>query len=155
MGKHPADDVKQIDAVEREIDVLRQRTEDLLAELERRVETRVDGARRGVERVKEGWSRAKELTDVPAQVRAHPRTAAGLGVGTLALAGFGVWLFLSRRSDERRLVRRVQRRAGAYRALLADPGRALAERGPSLRKRILGAILIAAATSVTRRLILR
>jgi hypothetical protein len=155
MGKHPVDDVVEVDAVQREIDVLRQRTEDLIAELERRVETRVDGAKRRVERVKEGLSRAREFGDVPAQVRAHPRAAAGVGVGTLALAGLGVWWLLARRAEERRFVRRVQRRAGAYRDLLANPERALEERGPSLKKRLVGAILIALATSMTKRLIMR
>jgi hypothetical protein len=145
MGKDPID---HVGAAEREIDVLRQRTEDLLAELERRMETRVD-------RVKQRAARARELVDVPGQLRAHPTAAAGVGVGTLALAGVGVWWLLVRRADRRRFVRRVQRRAGAYRALLAHPEHALEERGPRLGRRLLGAILIAAATSVTRRLILR
>ena len=73
----------------------------------------------------------------------------------LGLFGLGVWWLLARRADQRRLSRRLQRRAHAYRALLAHPERALAERGPSLRKRLFGAILIAAAASMTKRLILR
>src|SRR5262249_31790343 len=78
MGKHPDDDLKkpppgeEVDAVEREIDVLRRRTEDLLAELDVRVETRLDRAKAGVDKVKQGLTRARELADVRAQARAHP-----------------------------------------------------------------------------------
>jgi hypothetical protein len=150
MGDQP-DDVSALDA---EIEGLRRRTEDLLQELERRVETRVDGAKRGVERVKQGITRARELTDVRAQARSHPRTAAALGAGTLAVAGLGVWFVVARRADNRRLLRRVQRRGQAYRALFADPERALGPRGPSLQRRLLTAVVIAAATSLTRRLLM-
>jgi hypothetical protein len=150
MGDQP-DDVNALDA---EIEVLRRRTEDLLQELERRVETRVDDAKRGVERVKKGLSRARELTDVRAQARSHPRAAAALGAGTLALAGLGVWLVVTRRAQNRRLLRRVQRRGQAYRALFADPERALGPRGPSLQRRLITAVLVAAATGLTRRLLM-
>jgi hypothetical protein len=140
MGKQPANDVAQIDAVEREIDVLRQRTEELITELERRVESRRDGARR----VKLELQR---LTDV----RAHPRAAAGLGAGTLVAVGVGIWFLATRRAENRTLARRVRRRAVAYRALLADPERALRPRGPALSKRLLAAVLVAAATTLTKR----
>ncbi len=157
MGKHPTDDVSEVDSIEREIDVLRRRTEDLLGELERRVETRVDTARRSVERVRSGIGRARELADVPVrQVREHPRVAAGVGAGTLVLVGVGVYFIVwSRRAEDRKLLRRMQRRARAYRALLADPERALAPRGPSVGRRLVGAVLVAAATTLTKRMIAR
>jgi hypothetical protein len=165
MGKHSADDMKQMlksppppeeaDAMEREIDVLRQRTEDLIAELERRVNGTVERAKDGVERVKAGIERARELGDVPAQVRAHPRTAAGIGAGTVALVGFGIWIFVSRRAEDRRMSNRVRRRAQAYRALLADPERALAAREPSMRRKIITALIITASTQLLKVMVTR
>ena len=53
---------------------------------------------------------------------------------------------------ERQLSTRIRRRASAYRALLADPQRALAPRGPSLGRKLFTALFIALASTVVRRL---
>jgi hypothetical protein len=151
MGKDPID-VKEIDSVEREIDALRARTEALLAELEQRVSENVERARGRVDRVKSGLRRAREITDVPAQARAHPRAAAGVGAGTTIAIGLGVWFLVARWRHGRQLSTRFRRRASAYRALLADPERALAPRVPSLGRKLLTALLVTLATTVVRRL---
>ena len=153
MGDHATDDVNQVDDVEKEIDTLRQRTEDLIAELEHRVGGTLDRAKSGVDRVKAGMVRARELADVPTQVRAHPRAAAGVGAGTLALLGLGAWLLFSRRAQDRRMARRFRRRAHAYRELLAHPELALAPRGPSLSQKLITAIAVTAATQLLKRAI--
>ena len=150
MGKSPTDDVKrqESDALEREIDSLRQRTQDLIAELEHRV----DRVKDRVEAVKDRAMQVKDFAkNVPAQLRAHPKTVAGVSTGTLALAGLGIWLFIRRRIEERRFSNRMLHRARGYRALLADPHRALHAREP-IGKRLLAAVLVAGATTIVRSL---
>jgi hypothetical protein len=144
MGKIPVDDVKA-DAIEREIDTLRQRTQDLIVELEDRVG-----------RVKNRVVHVKELArDVPSQLRSHAKTVAGVGTGTLAMIGVGVWLLLRKRNQERRFSNRMLRRARGYRALIADPQRALAAREPALGQKLMAALVITAAATVVRKLIER
>src|SRR5687768_14728173 len=115
MGKNP-DDLKNIDAVEREVDELRARTEALLAELEQRIEAKVDVAKGRVEDVKETLQRVKRAADLPTHARNHPRAAAGVGLGTFTALGLGVWFLISRRSERNRWQNRARRRALAYRA---------------------------------------
>jgi hypothetical protein len=161
MGNQSTDDVKsppphaEVDAAEREIDVLRRRTEDLIGELERRVGGTVDRAKLGVDRIKVSVSRARQMADVPTQVRAHPAAAATIGAGTISLGGLILWRLFLRRAQDRRLPKRLSRRLRAYRALLADPESALTERGPSLRRRLVTALVMTAATTLMRRLVSR
>jgi hypothetical protein len=143
MGKQPPDDVNDM---EREIDTLRVRIQDLIGELERRV----DGAKETVARVKSGLERARHVTDLPAQ---HPGATAGVGLGALALIGLGVWGLWRRYAERRRLLPRMKRQAQAYRALVTHPERALATRDPPVGRRLLIAIAITAATTLTRRLL--
>lgn len=142
MGKEPDDVGEGLVAVEREVDDLRQRTQTLVEELERRLHDRVDRARGAVARV-------KRLVDLPAQLRANPRTSAGIGVGTLVVAGLGIWFLLERRRRYNRPLARVRRRAHAYRQLLADPERVLRKQEP-IGRRLIGAIAVTFATVIVR-----
>src|SRR6478735_3688496 len=119
MGKRPGHDVNDdLHAVESEIDHLRARTQELIVELERRVQDRLSGARETVARV-------KHAVDVRAQVKEHPRAAAGIGGGTLVAAGIATWLLVARARRRQRLLPRMQRKAYALGAVLRDPERHL------------------------------
>ena len=143
MGKAPTDvKPETLVAVEEEVDQLRQRTQALVEELERRIHARVDRARETVERV-------KHAVDLPAQLREHPRAAAGVGVGTMAAVGVGVWLLVRSRTNARRPSVILRRRAHALRQLLTDPERAFAHKEPLSRK-VLGAVLATTATVLAR-----
>jgi ElaB/YqjD/DUF883 family membrane-anchored ribosome-binding protein len=146
MGKTRADDVKdhEMSAVEREVEQLRERTQSLLGELERRMHQRLDSARGTVERV-------KHAVDLPAHVRRHPRAAAGIGLGVAAAIGVGIWLAVTRHRQAARPMARVRRHADAWRQILSDPQRVLLKREP-LARRLLGAVLITAATVLVRTL---
>jgi hypothetical protein len=82
MGEDPEDTVVVSgEALEREIDELRLRTQRLIEELEGRVHGGLDRARNNLERVG----------------RAAPIAAAGLGAGALIAAGVGAWWAVRRR----------------------------------------------------------
>jgi hypothetical protein len=139
------DDVEDIDAVKREIDSLRLRTQTVAQTLQERLFARKRQLSDVVERV-------KQLGDVRQQLARHPLAAGGSGAITLIGVGLVVYTTYRRRRRERTLRRRIARRAQAYRALLAHPEAALHPREP-LGKRLLGAILTAAATTVTHALV--
>ncbi|HZS41536.1 MAG TPA: hypothetical protein VFF06_32120 [Polyangia bacterium] len=152
MGQAPSDDLKTVADVEREVDELRLRTQALLEELERRIRDGVDRARGAVDRVKHAVDVPARLRELPAAIRKRPALAGGIGLGTVAVVGFGVWLAVHRRRQAARPMARLRRRALAYRALLAEPHRALEPR-PRIWRKLLGAVLIAAATSLARNLV--
>ncbi len=154
MGKTPRDDVDEVAAVEREVDELRERTEALLAELEHRIRDGVDRARGTVARVKRAVDVPAHMKALPAAIKRHPRTAAGIGFGTLALAGLGIVWAVRRRRAAARPWNRVRARAAAYRAILADPRAVLKPRVPIWR-RLLAAVLVTDATTIARKLVAR
>ena len=69
MGQVPDDLNDEIPAVEAEVDALRERTQQIVAELERRLRARAAQARTTIERV-------RRATDVRAQIKAHPGVTA-------------------------------------------------------------------------------
>ncbi|MDB4967607.1 MAG: hypothetical protein JWN44_3296 [Myxococcales bacterium] len=141
MGQVP-DDVKEIDAVEAEVDTLRDRTQQLVAELERRLRARASQAKHTIERV-------KHAVDVKEQIRLHPRVMIGVSTAAALALGIGVYVSVSRMLAARKPMNRLRRRTEAYRALLADPRRALRKKEP-LGKRLLTAVLVAAATTLVK-----
>jgi hypothetical protein len=152
MGQAPRDDVKAVSEVEREVDELRERTTSLLEELERRIREGVDQARGTVARVKNAVDVKRQLKRIPAGIKRRPVLASGIGVGTAAAIGLGVWIAVRRRHEARRPMARLKRRAQAYRALITEPRRATHERLPIWR-RVLTAVLAAAAATLARKLI--
>ena len=151
MGKAPVE-LKEIDAVEREVDELRERTQGLIAELEKRIGDGVDRVTHTAESGQLGIARIKHAVDLPAQIHEHPRAATGIGIGTAAAIGLGLYFLFSRRAARRRPLARWKRRAGAYREILANPERALAHERPSLTRRLLAALLVAGATGLVRQI---
>jgi hypothetical protein len=139
------DDVGQIDEVKREIDTLRERTQSVAMALQDRLFARK-------RQVSDLVGQLKRATDVRMQIKRHPVAASSTGTATLLGAGLVAYLAYRRWKRERSLGRRIARRAHAYRALLADPERALRPRNP-VGKRLLGAVLSAAATAVTQALV--
>jgi ElaB/YqjD/DUF883 family membrane-anchored ribosome-binding protein len=148
MGQAPTDDVKALGAVEREVDLLRERTETLIEELERRIGSSMDRARATVNKV-------KHAVDVPTHVRTYPRASAGIGVGTAVAIGLGIWMSVRRRREANRPMNRMRRKAIALRAILADPERVLRGGREPIGRRVLGAVLVTAATVVVRALATR
>lgn len=141
MGQVP-DDLNEIDAVEAEVDALRDRTQRLVAELERRLRARAASAKTTFERV-------KHAVDVKAQLHEHPGVTIGVSTVAAVALGIGVYVVVVRLVERRRPINRLKARAFAYRALLADPWRALRKKEP-LGKRILAAVLVAGATTLAR-----
>jgi hypothetical protein len=137
MGKAPND--VDIPAVTAEIDTLRERTQALVAELEQRLRSRVQSSRRALARV-------RHVVDIRGQLREHPTWVLGIGV---LLLGVGMVVVVLRARAARLPLPRLRARLLAKRALSAQPERALRS---SLGERLLGAILITAATTVTRAL---
>lgn len=136
--------VKSAGAVEREVDELRLRTQSLVEELERRIRSRVDGAKGAVNRI-------KHAVDVKAQLRENPAIAISIGAGALVVIGFGVWFFVDRRMARSRPMARLRRQASALGTLVAHPERALRPREP-LGRRLFGAIVITASTVLVRKI---
>jgi hypothetical protein len=141
MGQVP-DDLNQIVAVEAEVDALRDRTQKIVAELERRLRARAA-------QVNETFDNVKRLIDVPAQLAAHPRVVISIGSGLALALALGTYVAIARRRAARRPLNRLRGRVAYYRALLGDPERALRRR-PSLSKRLVTAILHAGATALVR-----
>jgi ElaB/YqjD/DUF883 family membrane-anchored ribosome-binding protein len=144
MGKAPPGDVvsQEMDSVEKEVGQLRERTQALVAELERRIHERVDKARSTVDRV-------KHAVDVRAQVRAHPRVAVGVGGAALLAIGAGIWIGVARSRQRNQFVPRVQRKARALGQVLVDPERHLLRKEP-IGRRVLVAVLATVATVLAR-----
>src|SRR6185312_6163769 len=84
-----------------------------------------------------------------AQIQAHPRITIGVSAAATIALGLGVWISIARARERRRPLNRLKGRLYAYRALLADPHRALRKREP-IGKRLLAAVLIAGATTIVK-----
>ena len=142
MGQVPDDLKGELPAVEAEVDALRERTQQIVAELERRLRARATQA-------KDTFQRIKRVTNIKAQVRAHPGIAIGASsVAAIALS-LGVYVAVVRMRERRRPLNRLKGRLYAYKALLAEPRRALRIKEP-LGKRLLAAVLIAGATTIVK-----
>ena len=139
MGRVP-DDVSSIVAVEAEVDALRDRTQKIVVELERRLRARAT-------QVKETFDSVKRFTDVPKQLAAHPTVVISIGAGLALVLALGTYSAIARRRAARRPMARLRGRLHAYRALLAEPER---RPPPSLAKRLLTAFLVAGATQLVR-----
>jgi hypothetical protein len=148
MGQVP-DDLNEIPGVEAEIDTLRVRTQSIVAELERRLRGRATRARQIVDRARGTIERLRAAGDVRLQLREHPGIAIGVGTAAAAALGVGIYFIVTRQLERRKPVNRLRARLAAYRALLADPERALRPREP-LGRRLLAATLIAGATTLVR-----
>ena len=138
MGRVP-DDLNELGAVEAEVDALRDRTEKIVAELERRLRARAA-------QVKETFASVKRVTDVPKQLAAHPAVASLASGVALALA-LGTYAAIARRRAARRPLARLRGRVRQARAQLAE--RLQPER-PSLAKRLWTALLVAGASQLVR-----
>jgi hypothetical protein len=141
MGKVP-DDLNEIPAVEAEVDALRERTQQIVAELERRLRARA-------EQVKTTYAKVKRVTDVKTQLRSHPVITVGVSVAAATALGVGVYVTVRRMLEARKPLNRLRGRLYAYRALLGEPHRALRKREP-IGKQLLAAVLVAGATTIVR-----
>lgn len=142
MGQVPDDLNDEIPAVEAEVDALRDRTQQIVAELERRLRARAAQA-------KDTIARVKRATDVKAQIKAHPRITIGVSSVAAIALGLGVYVSVVRMLERRKPMNRLKGRLYAYKALLADPHRALHKKEP-IGKRLLAAVLIAGATTIVK-----
>jgi hypothetical protein len=138
MGQVPDD----VNAEVAEVDALRERTQSLVAELEYRLRARAAQA-------KETLAKVKRVTDVRAQIAAHPRLTVGLSTAAAVAIGFGVYVAVARARARNKAWPRLTARLRGYRALLAEPHRALYKREP-IGRRLLAAVLIAGATTIVR-----
>jgi ElaB/YqjD/DUF883 family membrane-anchored ribosome-binding protein len=141
MGQVP-DDLKEIPAIEKEVDALRDRTQQLVAELERRLRARAAQARHAVDKV-------KRVADVRTQIKEHPGITIAVSSATAIALGVGVYVVVARMLESRKPMNRLRGRMAAYRALLAEPHRALRKKEP-IGKRLVAAILIAGATTIVK-----
>lgn len=142
MGQVPDDLKNEIPAVEAEVDALRERTQQIVAELERRLRARAAKA-------KDTFERVKYVADVPSRLKEHPGvTIAVSSVAAVAL-GIGVYFVAARMIERRKPINRLKGRLYAYKALLAEPHRALYKKEP-IGKRLIAAVLIAGATTIVK-----
>ncbi len=93
------DAVTRIMDAKRSVEALRERTESIVAELERRATHYVEEGRQTIGRV-------RRAVDVPAQLRAHPMALAGALVAMAASVFFAAWSHRSRRLATERMLRR-------------------------------------------------
>jgi len=142
MGQVPDDLKDELPAVEAEIDGLRERTQQIVAELERRLRARAAQAKDTIQRV-------KRVADVRMQLREHPGVTIAVSSVTAIALGVGVYVVVVRILDRRKPINRLKARLYAYKALLAEPRRALYRKEP-LGKRLLAAVLIAGATTIVK-----
>lgn len=142
MGRVP-DDLNEIVAVEAEVDALRDRTQRIVAELERRLRARAS-------QVRETFDNVKRYTDVPKQIAAHPRVVISIGAGLMLVLALGTYSAIARRRAARRPMARLRGRMHDYGELLAHPERFRAPPKQSLFKRLLQAVLVAGATQLVR-----
>jgi ElaB/YqjD/DUF883 family membrane-anchored ribosome-binding protein len=142
MGQVPDDLKDELPAAEAEIDALRDRTQQIVAELERRLRARATQA-------KDTIGRIKRATDVRAQLQAHPRVVIGASSMAAIALGLGVYIAVARMVERRRPMNRLKAHLHGYKALLADPYRALRKRDP-IGKRLIAAVLIAGATTIVK-----
>jgi hypothetical protein len=142
MGQVPDDLNVEIEAVEAEVKALRDRTQHVVAELERRLRARAARARQTIARV-------RHVADVRARLQEHPRVVLGVTTVAAVALGVGVCVTVSRLRARQQPLNRLRARARAYRALLSEPRRALRRHDP-LGQRLLAAALIAGATTLVR-----
>jgi ElaB/YqjD/DUF883 family membrane-anchored ribosome-binding protein len=146
MGQVPDDlsDPTELDAAEAEVDQLRDRTQRLVAELERRLRARASQA-------KDAFERVREAADLPMQLRRHPLVAIGVSTTAAVALGVGVYVVVSRLVARRRPLGRLRAHAEAVRGYLSD---GLTRHRPSaprrLGTRLIAAVLIAGATAIAR-----
>ena len=150
MGQVP-DDLNEISAVEKEVDTLRERTQSLVVELERRLRVRAAQAKELMSNTRHTVARVRHAVDVKAQIHEHPRVAIGVSSAAALALGLGVYFAVARMVERRRPMHRLKSRAEAYRALLADPHRAMHPHR-SIGKRLITAVLVAGATTIVRSL---
>jgi hypothetical protein len=143
MGEAPRD-AELIPALTAEVDGLRERTQSIVTELERRLRQRLQQGRATL-----GWVR--HAVDLRAHWQQHPAWVISAGAAASALLGVGVYVAVVRTRRARRPTQRLRRRLDAYRALLSAPERGL-RREPPLGKRLLSALLIAGVTTLVRNL---
>lgn len=141
MGQVPHH-LNETRAIEAEVDALRRRTEQIAAELERRVRDRVS-------RAKHSLIRVKRVLDVRTQLREHRSVVIGAAAVTTVAFGIGAIVAARRALEARRPQNRLRARLRGYRALLDNPRRALRKREP-LGRRLLSALLVAGATAMAR-----
>jgi len=142
MGQVPDDLKNEIPAVEAEVDALRERTQQIVAELERRLRARAAKA-------KDTFERVKYVADVPARLREHPGVTVAISSAAAVALGLGVYFVVARMVERRKPINRLKGRLHAYRALLAEPHRALRKQEP-IGKRLIAAVLIAGATTIVK-----
>jgi len=144
MGQVPDDLKDELPAVEAEIDGLRERTQQIVAELERRLRARAAQAKHTIERV-------RHAADVRARIKEHPGVTIVVSSVAAVALGVGVYVVVVRMIERRKPMNRLKARLYAYKALLAEPSRALRKKEP-LGKRLLAAVLIAGATTIVKSL---
>jgi hypothetical protein len=142
MGQVPDDLDVEIPAIETEVGALRERTQQLVSELERRLRDRAARAKHTLESL-------RHVADVRAQLEERPLITIGISAATAIALGVGVWAAVTRWQRSRRPLARLRGRVLAYRALLAQPRRALHPREP-VAKQLVVAALIAGATTIAR-----
>ncbi|HEX9103533.1 MAG TPA: hypothetical protein VF997_15080, partial [Polyangia bacterium] len=129
MGQVPDDLNDELPAIATEVDALRERTQQIVAELERRLRARATQARHAIARV-------KHAVDVRAQIAEHPGVTIVVSSVVAVALGVGVYVVVVRMQARRRPLHRLMERLRAYKALLAAPHRALRRQEP-LGKRLL------------------
>jgi ElaB/YqjD/DUF883 family membrane-anchored ribosome-binding protein len=141
MGQVP-DERNEMKAVVAEVDTLRERTQQIVSELERRLRARATKA-------KHTLARARHAVDVKAQLREHPQLTVGVSTVAAIGLGVGIYVIVARRLEARRPQNRLRARVRAYRAFLAQPQRALRKKEP-IGRRLLAAAIIAGTTTIVR-----
>jgi ElaB/YqjD/DUF883 family membrane-anchored ribosome-binding protein len=150
MGQVP-DDLNEISTVAGEVESLRERTQSLVAELEKRLRARASRARELVDRTRYTIGRVRDVTDVRKQLREHPTLTIGIASAATLALGLGVYFVVARRTERGKPLNRLRARVAGYRALLADPHRAL-HRHEALGTRLIKAVIVAGAVTITRAL---
>lgn len=129
-GDRALEPVKQTKQLEAEIDVLRGRLDQSLAEIDRR---------------------RHEYTDVRLQLRKHPGVLIGAGVAGVLLVGglgFAIWR-ASRRNEPVQKAKRLRIALGRA----VDKPERVAQGEPSVGAKILGAVGTTLAVSLTKKLL--
>lgn len=146
--------VSDLMAVKREVEALRERTQSLVQELEQRVHRTVDRAGETVARVRHALELPARMKErMMEQLRSRPTLFLAIGVGVVGASAVLTTLTVRRRLRARRPLARLRSRLQAYRGLLAAPQ--LGRPPRSLGRRLLGMLLVAAATSLTQQALQR
>jgi hypothetical protein len=152
MGQ-ASNELNDIPAVAAEVDALRERTQSLVGELERRLRERATRAKALLQRGRGTLARVRHTFDIKAQLQEHPRIVIGVGAAATLALGIGVYYSVVRWRERQRPLARLRTRIRSYRALRAQPERERALQEP-LGKRLLTAVLVAGAVTLTRGLAL-